>query len=159
MRHSLVVTLAAGAAVLAASGAGAETRQVTEQGITYTIVDDHQIPQPLTSEPGDPQRGREAFVDRRLGNCLACHHVTALEAEPYHGNVGPTLDGVADRLSEAEMRLRVVDPKVVNPDTIMPAFFRSTGLHDVAEQFEGKTILTAQQVEDVVAFLKTLKEQ
>jgi sulfur-oxidizing protein SoxX len=157
MRHSLGVTLAAAAAVLAASGAGAETRQVTEQGITCTIVDEHAIPQPLTSEPGDPLRGREVFVGRRLGNWLACHHVTALEEEPYHGNVGPTLDGVADRLSDAGMRPRVVEPKVVDPVTIMPAFFRSTGLHDVREPFVG-TILTAQQVEDVIAFLKPLKE-
>lgn len=158
MRHRLAEAIAGVATCLTVLGARAETREVTEQGITYTIVDEHAIPQPLTAEPGDPRRGREAFVGRNLGNCLACHHVTALEEEPYHGNVGPTLDGVAERLSEAEMRLRIVDPKVVNPDTIMPPFFRSTGLHDVADKFVGKTILTAQQVEDVIAFLKTLKE-
>ncbi len=151
MVAALAVSVAIGGAAVAAE------RQVTEQGITYTIVDEQAIPQSLTGKPGDPDKGRKVFINRKLGNCLACHQVSALADEPYHGNVGPSLDGVASRLSEGEMRLRIVDPKVVNPDTIMPAFFRSTGLHDVLKKFQGKTILTAEQVEDVVAFLKTLK--
>ena len=92
------------------------------------------------------------------GNCLGCHSVTELEAEPFHGEVGPPLDGVADLYEEGELRLRVVNPKIVNPDTIMPGFYVTEGLHRVAEQFQGKTILTAEQVEDIVAYLMTLKE-
>ncbi len=151
MVAALAVSVAIGGVAVAAE------RQVTEQGITYTIVDEQAIPQSLTGKPGDPERGRKVFVNRKLGNCLACHQVSVLADEPYHGNIGPSLDGVASRLSEGEMRLRIVDPKVINPDTIMPAFFRSTGLNDVLKKFQGKTILTAEQVEDVVAFLKTLK--
>lgn len=158
MRH-LPAWVAAVSVCVMGLGAQAGGETVTEQGITYEIVDGSAIPSPLTAEPGDPVRGREVFVSRSLGNCLACHQVTALEAEPYHGNVGPNLDGVADRLSEGELRLRIVDPKVVNPDTIMPAFFRASDLHEVLDRFSGKTILSAQQVEDVVAFLATLKEQ
>ncbi len=156
MRTGVMVAALAVSAVIGGAAIAAE-RQVTEQGITYTIVDEHAIPESLTGKPGDPEKGRKVFVNRKLGNCLACHQVSALADEPYHGNVGPSLDGVASRLSEGEMRLRIVDPKVVNPDTIMPAFFRSTGLHDVLEKFRGKTILTAEQVEDVIAFLKTLQ--
>ncbi|GBD41817.1 hypothetical protein HRbin39_01203 [bacterium HR39] len=153
----LALSALLGATVLAGTAASAAERQVTEQGITYTIVDDSIIPESLTGRPGDPEKGRQWFVDRRLGNCLACHAVSALADEPYHGNVGPSLDGVGAALSEGVIRLRIVDPKVVNPDTIMPAFFRSTGLWDVRKDHEGKTILTAEQVEDIVAFLKTLK--
>jgi len=153
----LTLSALLGTVVLAGGAADAAERQVTEQGITYTIVDGSIIPESLTGKPGDPEKGREWFVDRGLGNCPACHQVLVLADEPYHGNVGPSLDGVGAALPEGAIRLWIVDPKVVDPDTIMPAFFRSTGLHDVMEKFQGKTILTAEQVEDIVAFLKTLK--
>ncbi len=152
----LGVILLFGGGILSGDAGAAETR--TEQGITFTIVD-HEIPESLTGRPGNPEDGLKWFVNRKLGNCLACHKVSALEGEPYHGEIGPSLDGVASRLSEGEMRLRLVDPKVINPDTIMPAFFRSSGLRNVMEKFKGKTILTAQQIEDIIAFLKTLKEE
>jgi sulfur-oxidizing protein SoxX len=77
--------------------------------------------------------------------------------QPFHGAVGPDLNGLASRMSAAEMRLRVVNSKVVNPDTIMPAFYRSDGFHRVLKKFQGTTILTAEQVEDIVAYLETLK--
>lgn len=115
------------------------------------------IPASLTGRPGDPQRGRQVVVDRLLGNCLACHAISAIKDEPHQGDVGPSLDGVAGRLSEAQLRLRVVDPSQLNRNTIMPAFYRVDGLHDVMRKFEGKPILTAEQVEDVVAFLETLR--
>ena len=111
----------------------------------------------LTGQPGDVQRGRLVVVNQKLGNCLACHEITALKSEPYHGNVGPSLDGVGSRLSAAQLRLRIVDGTKLNPDTIMPPFYRVAGLNRVLKPFEGKPILTAQQVEDVVAFLQTLK--
>ncbi len=79
--------------------------------------------------------------------------------QAFHGEVGPTLIGVASRMDEGEIRLRVVDPKVVNEGTIMPSFYRTEGLHLVMKDFKDKPILTAQQVEDVVAYLMTLKEE
>lgn len=112
----------------------------------------------LTGTPGDAAKGREWFIGRKLGNCLACHQNSDAAGEPYHGEVGPPLDGVAERWSEPQLRAIVVNSKVaLSPDTIMPGFYREAGLNRVADKFKGKTILSAQQVEDVVAYLKTLK--
>ena len=113
---------------------------------------------PLTSMPGDAASGKQTFINRTLGNCLACHEVTELSDHPFHGRVGPGLDGVADRYSEAELRAIIVDSKSVFEDTIMPAFYRADGFNRVGKKFAGKTILQAQQVDDVLAYLKTLKE-
>ena len=132
---------------------------VAEDLIAYEVVDEISIPAPLTAEPGDPERCRAVVIDQQQGNCLACHEIPALAEEPLHGTVGPSLAGVADRYSEGELRLRLVDPKQTYPDTIMPAYYARDGLYRVAEKFEGKTILTAQQVEDVVAFLLTFREE
>lgn len=131
---------------------------LADELVAYEVVDGMSIPEPLTGSPGDPDKGRETFIDRKLGNCLGCHAVSELEAEPFHGEVGPPLDGVADIYEEGELRLRVVNPKAFNPDTIMPGFYVTEGLHRVMEDFAGKPILTAEQVEDIVAYLMTLKE-
>lgn len=120
-------------------------------------IKDGSIAASLTGKAGDPQKGRQAVVGRTLGNCIACHEVTALKNEPYHGNTAPSLDGVASRMSEGEIRLRVVDGTKVNPDTMMPPFYRTDGLNKVMKRFQGTTILTAEQVEDVVAYLTTLR--
>jgi len=124
--------------------------------VKYEVVD-HGISKSLTGKPGDPEKGQKSFTSRKLGNCLACHQVTALSAQPFHGEIGPSLDGVAERYTEAQLRMQVVNAKVINPDTIMPAFYRTDGLHRVLKKFDGKPILTAEQVEDVVAYLKTFK--
>ena len=113
----------------------------------------------LTGTPGDPAKGKEWFVGRKLGNCLACHENSDTDNEQFHGEVGPPLDGVADRWSEAELRGIVTNSKMMFEDTIMPAFYRDTGFNRTREEFEGKTILSAQQVEDIVAYLMTLKEE
>ncbi len=115
------------------------------------------IPEYLSGQPGDPERGREIAIRRNKGNCLACHKMPIPDAQ-YHGEVAPDLAGVGSRMPEAELRLRIVNPKIVNPDTMMPSFYRISGLHRVAKQFRGKTILTPQEVEDVVAYLKTLRD-
>ncbi len=128
-----------------------------QEVVAYEIVDGYSIPVPLTATPGDPTRGREVAINRRQGNCLACHGMP-IEEQPFHGEVGPPLFGVANRYDAGELRLRIVDSKIVNPDTIMPAFHRADGLHRVSSQFADKPILTAQQVEDVVAYLMTLTE-
>lgn len=135
---------------LMASGAAAE------DFVAFKIVDNQSIPQSLTGKPGDPARGREVVINRKQGNCLACHKMPIPE-QPFHGEVGPDLATVGSTYSAGELRLRIVNPKIINPDTFMPAFYRPYGLHRVAKQFQGKTILTAQQVEDVVAYLTTLK--
>ncbi|MGB0684487.1 MAG: sulfur oxidation c-type cytochrome SoxX [Magnetovibrionaceae bacterium] len=123
----------------------------------YKIVDDSEIPASLTGKPGNAESGKKVFVNRKLGNCLACHALTELSDQPFHGQVAPSLDEVADRYSEAELRLRVVNPKVINPDTMMPAYHRTKGLHMVKKNFADKPILTAEQVEDLLAYLVTLK--
>lgn len=125
--------------------------------VNYTIVDGTSIPNSLTGEPGDPERGRALAIHRQKGNCLACHTMPVPE-QPFHGEVGPDLRGVADRYSEGELRLRIVNPKYFNPSTIMPAFYKTEGLHRVQKKWQGKPMLTAQEVEDIVAYLMTLKE-
>jgi sulfur-oxidizing protein SoxX len=124
--------------------------------VKYTIKDGESIPDSLTGKAGDAENGRKVAIDRRKGNCLACH-VLPIPEQPFHGEVGPDLSDVGARLSEGELRLRVVDPKVVNEDTIMPAFFKQDGFHRVLKNFQGKTIISAQDVEDVVAYLVTLR--
>jgi len=148
---------AACAVSLILAAAGVARGQGAPQPLVKFQIKDGGIPVSLTGRPGDAQKGRAAMVDQKLGNCLACHAVSALKSEPYHGNVGPSLDGVASRLSEAQIRLRIVDPTKLNPDTMMPPFYRVDGLNRVMHQFQGKPILTAEQVENVVAFLETLK--
>jgi L-cysteine S-thiosulfotransferase len=113
------------------------------------------IPRPLTAEPGRPERGRSVVVNRDQGSCTLCHEVPG---ETRFGNVAPPLSGVGARLSPGQLRLRVVDSSRVNPGTPMPAYYRTAGLVQVAAAYRGKTILSAQQVEDVVAYLATLKE-
>ena len=116
------------------------------------------IPASLTGKPGDPKEGREVVAERQLGNCLACHEIGALREEEFHGDVGPSLDGVAGRWDTGTLRMIVVNAKkVFGEDTAMPAFYWVDGLNRVRPEFVGKPILTAQQVEDVVAFLATLK--
>jgi sulfur-oxidizing protein SoxX len=116
------------------------------------------IPAPLTGKPGDPKEGEKAVIERHLGNCLTCHEISALSREEFHGEVGPPLDGVARRWNAATLRMIVVDAKKVFGDaTPMPAFYRVKGLNRVRPEFAGTPILTAQQVEDVVAYLATLK--
>jgi sulfur-oxidizing protein SoxX len=111
---------------------------------------------PPTGAKGDPARGRAIVASRQLGLCLLCHRGPFPE-ERFQGTLAPDLRGVGARLSEAELRARIVNPERFNPETIMPAYFRSDGLTRVAPSFRGKTILSAAQIEDVVAFLATLK--
>jgi sulfur-oxidizing protein SoxX len=105
---------------------------------------------------GDPVRGRAIVADRQVGLCLLCHSGPFPE-ERFQGDLAPSLAGVGARFSEAELRLRIVDPARLNPKTIMPSYYRKEGLERVAPSFRGKTILDAQQIEDVVAYLATLK--
>jgi L-cysteine S-thiosulfotransferase len=114
------------------------------------------IAQPLEDRIGDPARGRGIVLNRATGNCLICHHVP-VPAEPFQGELGPDLAGIGARLSVPELRLRMVDQTRLNPRTLMPPYYRTEGLTRVAEPFRGKPVLTAQEIEDVVAWLATLK--
>lgn len=125
--------------------------------MAYKVVEENSIPKSLTGKPGDPTRGKKVAVDRKKGNCLACH-VMPISSQQFHGEVGPTLVGVGSRYDEGELRLRVVNPKILNPESIMPAFFKSKGFHRPLKKFEGKSVLKAQEIEDVIAYLKTLKD-
>ena len=122
----------------------------------YVVVNDA-IPRPLTNTPGDAQRGRAIVANRTVGLCLLCHSGPFPE-QPLQGNLAPSLAGAGVRNTPGQLRMRLVNPSRLVPDTIMPPYYRTAGLQRVARPFEGKTILTAEQVEDVVAYLATLKE-
>jgi len=112
-------------------------------------------PASLTGSKGDPVRGRALVANRQVGLCLLCHSGPFPE-ERFQGNLAPDLRSAA-RLSEGEIRQRIVDPRRANPDSIMPAYYDTSGLTRVAPAFRGKTILSAEQVEDVVAYMLTLR--
>jgi L-cysteine S-thiosulfotransferase len=141
------------AAVIASFADDARTE---EQLRPYTVVEDA-IPQSLTGAKGDVERGRNIVVNRQVGLCLLCHSGPFPE-QKFQGTLAPDLAGVGSRATEGQLRLRIVDTSRLNPDTIMPPYYRIDGLARVARPFQGKPILTAEQIEDVVAFLTTLRE-
>jgi|ERR1700679_3163656 sulfur-oxidizing protein SoxX len=112
----------------------------------------------LTGRAGDALRGRAIATDARKGNCIICHAmpIPGLSADAF-GDIGPSLAGVGSRRSVPELRQRIVDSRVLSPDTVMPAYFATTGLTRVHAAYVGKTILSAQEVEDLVAYLASLK--
>jgi sulfur-oxidizing protein SoxX len=110
----------------------------------------------LTGAPGDPAAGKKIVTDRQVGLCLLCHSGPFPE-ERFQGDLAPDLSGVGARLSAGQIRLRIVDASRLNPNTIMPPYLRTDNLQRVAPAYRGKTVLTPQQIEDVVAFLVTLK--
>lgn len=123
--------------------------------VHYTIEGDA-IPASLTGAKGDPARGRAIVVNRQVGLCLLCHS-GPFPDERLQGTMGPDLTGTGARWTEGQLRLRIVDASRLNPDTIMPPYYRIDGLTRVAPAYQGKPVFTAQEVEDVVAFLTTLR--
>ena len=121
----------------------------------YAIAGDA-IPAALGGVSGDAARGRAVVLDRTRGNCLICHQVPEPD-EPFQGTIGPALAGVGARLDVGQLRLRLVDASLLNPKTVMPPYFRTEGLRDVAPQFRGLPALNAQEIEDVVAYLASLR--
>ena len=113
--------------------------------------------QPLTNVPGDAKRGREIVASRQTGLCLLCHSGPFPDAH-LQGNLASNLAGAGSRWSAAQLRARIVDARSVNPDSLMPAMHKIQGDADVGRAWRGKPVLDAQQVEDVVAFLQTLRE-
>ena len=157
----LQVAIAATTATIglaAASTAG----EVAPMDVMY---EDGAVATSLSGKSGNPEAGAE-IMNKGSGNCIACHQVTALEHLPFHGDVGPSLDGAADRWTEAELRGLVANAKNWFPETMMPSFYRTDGYIRPGNAYTGKAaegdlapLLTAQEVEDVVAFLMTLKEE
>ncbi|WP_425091916.1 sulfur oxidation c-type cytochrome SoxX [Tropicimonas sp. S265A] len=158
-RHILIGTVAALAFATTATAEG-----VAPDAVAYTEYGE--IEASLTGTPGDPVAGREVLGARSLGNCVACHANSEMDDIPFHGEVGPSLDGAGDRWSEAQLRGLVANAKLTFEGTIMPAFYKDSGYIRPGDAYTGKaaapeqlsTLLTAQQVEDVVAYLLTLKE-
>jgi sulfur-oxidizing protein SoxX len=121
-------------------------------------VDGFEIAPLENTMPGNPVRGRQIVRDINNATCLICHAMPIPE-EPDHGEIGPSLHGVGSRYTTGELRLRLIDPKVINAETIMPSYYRVEGLSRVSEAFQGRPIYDAQQIEDVVAYLVTLTEE
>ena len=149
MRNLLLV----GTVVLLAGQAGAQGN--TLPSVPGLVGD--AIVQALTGAPGDAARGRAIVANRQVGLCLLCHSGPIAE-ERFQGTLAPDLAGTGRRWSAAQLRLRVADAQALNPDSIMPPYFRSTGLNRVAAAYRDKTLLSAQQVEDVVAYLVSLRD-
>lgn len=147
LKHSVSLSLF-WALVLALFAFGAEAAEPVR-------VDDG-IPASLTGEAGDPARGRAVVLNRAVSACLLCHSGPFPEA-PFQGTLAPSLAGAGERLSPAQIRLRLVDPTLLDPKSIMPSYYRTEGLNRVGPNWRGKTVLTAAQIEDVVAYLASLK--
>ncbi|WP_341913226.1 sulfur oxidation c-type cytochrome SoxX [Ferrovibrio terrae] len=146
--------LLAPALVPPAFGQNAEVR---EPGLVPYVVKDYAIEQSLTGKPGDAAKGRQWAITGGQGNCVICHKMPIPEVAFRIGNVGPDLSEVGSRLTPAEIRMRIVNSKLLNEETIMPAYYRVSGLTRVAPAFANKPMLSAEQVEDLVAYLSTLK--
>ncbi len=155
----LKVTLVAAFASISVVAA-AET--IAPDDVAYV---DGAVAASLTGVAGNPEAGAK-IMNKGAGNCIACHEVTALNNLPFHGEVGPPLDGVADRWEEAELRGIVANAKIMFEDSVMPSFYKTSGFTRLGNAYSGKAhegdvspLLSAQQVEDVVSYLMTLKEQ
>lgn len=136
--------------------------EIAPTDVTYV---DGAVEASLTGVAGDPAKGREIVGSKKLGNCVACHQVSDLADVPFHGEIGPMLDGAADRWSEAELRGIVANAKIMFEDSMMPSFYKTEGFIRPGNAYTGEAaddtfgpLLSAQQIEDVVAYLSTLTE-
>lgn len=157
-RQAALVVLA-----MAVSAAGAvAAAEVAPLDVVF--AEDGSIEASLTGVPGNPEEGAKHIVDRGLGNCVACHKIGAMPDVPFQGTIGPELDGAGERWTEAQLRGIVADAKHTFPDSMMPSFYKVAGYVRPGEGFTAKPaqeplppLLTAQQIEDITAYLLTLK--
>lgn len=155
----LMTGLAAAALAMCSFSASAES--IAPGNVVF---EDGAVAQSLTGAPGDPAKGRVVFGNRGMGNCIACHKISTLTEYQWPGEVGPELDGAGDRWSEAQLRGIVANAKMMFDGTMMPSFYKVDGFIRPGDEFTGKAaktiepLLTAEQIEDVVAYLATLKE-
>ncbi len=161
--------LRTGVATLAAMGLSAAlfgVAMAAEIAPKEVVYDEGKVSESLTGVPGNVEAGEKVMTTRGLGNCIACHAVTQLDNIPFHGEVGPPLDGAGDRWTEAELRGIVANSKMTFEESMMPSFYKVDGYIRPGNAFTGKAaktaelppLLTAQQIEDVVAYLLTLKD-
>ena len=129
--------------------------RVAAQGVAF--VGDT-VPAPLTTGAPDAARGKAVVLQREKGHCILCHSIPDPDVR-FAGNVGPPLAGIGSRLSAAELRGRIVDPTRHDPQTTMPAYYRTEGLHNVSARYAGRTALSAQEIEDVIAYLSSLRSE
>jgi sulfur-oxidizing protein SoxX len=154
-RLSAFVSTAVLASAIAVSGIAGAEEAVAPGDV---VIENLEISKPLTATAGDPAEGKNVFSNRKLGNCLACHANSDMADQLFHGEVGPSLDGAGTRWKPAQLRTIVVNAKAVFSDeTVMPGFYSLDVGENVRKDLIGKTILSAQQVEDLVAYLETLK--
>ncbi|MEZ5797034.1 MAG: sulfur oxidation c-type cytochrome SoxX [Paracoccaceae bacterium] len=153
------VTLAAAAIIAMALPALSDTAPKD------VVFEEGAVAASLTGVAGDPEAGAKVMTTNALGNCVACHVIGAMPAVQFPGNIAPPLDGVADRYSEAQLRGIVTNAKMTFEGSFMPAFYKTDGFIRPGDAYTGKAapadlppILTGQQIEDVVAYLMTLKE-
>jgi sulfur-oxidizing protein SoxX len=152
----------AAAAAFALAATGVFAADIKPQDVEYGEYGEVAVS--LSGQPGDIANG-EKIMNKGAGNCVACHQVSALSHLPFHGEIGPSLDGVSERWSEAELRGIVANAKNVFPDSMMPSFYKTSGFIRLGNAYTGKAhpegevkpLLTAQEIEDVVAYLMTLK--
>lgn len=157
-----ILSLAVGITAFGSTALSAEPVQPDD-----VVYDDWTVQASLSGTPGDVDRGYEVFTSRSQGNCIACHSVTDLiDTVQWHGTVGPPLDGVGSRWNEAELRGIVANAKMLFPETVMPAFYKSSGFIRPGQRFTMQPaeeplepILSAQQIEDVVAYLLTMTDE
>jgi L-cysteine S-thiosulfotransferase len=147
---AMLAWLASGGCRAAADGKGERSLQVQRPS------PDASLDQPPAGLSGDAARGRTIVASRQAGLCLLCH-AAPIPEERFQGNLGPDLAGAGSRWKEGELRLRILDASALNPDTIMPSYGRTDGLNRVSRPLQGKALLDPQQIEDVVAYLLTLK--
>ncbi|MDA5094543.1 sulfur oxidation c-type cytochrome SoxX [Aliiroseovarius sp. KMU-50] len=157
-----LAVLFAGAAITGMASGIAAAETVAPSAVVFN--EDGAVEQSLTGAPGDATEGAKVASTKSMGNCVACHEITDLADVPFHGEVGPLLDGAGDRWSEAELRGILVNAKVLFEGTVMPAFYKTEGFNRLGKAYTGKAhegevqpLLDAQQIEDVVAYLMTLK--
>lgn len=140
-----------GAIVVSAGTGGAQ------EPLRPFVVEGDAVPASLDGEPGDSARGRAIVANRQVGLCLLCHSGPFPE-ERFQGTIAPDLSGAGARWNEGQLRLRIIDAQRLNGDTIMPSYYRVDGLNRVPAAYRGKPVLTPQQIEDVVAYLATLRD-
>ena len=151
-RHNILVLVA----LVPIPGMAQDTVALPQDYCSWEVKD-YAIEEPLCGLDGDALRGKQIVSDSHMGNCLACHQLPIPGIEAY-GTIGPPLQGIASRFTEAQIRVRIVDTRNINPMSIMPGFYRDPRLiNRPGKPYRGKTFLTAQQVEDVIAYLVTLK--
>lgn len=154
-RRVALALAALGSATLLGLGFSAAA---AEEELAGYRVENHAIPESLTGRPGNPVRGERIVRDPDKATCLICHAIP-IEGEPDPGNIGPPLHGVASRYTAGELRLRLVEPKRLNPETVMPSYYEARGLYRVATEYRGRSIYSASEIEDVIAYLLTLSSE